>query len=206
MCWNEPVSWTTFAIGTALNIFNIFYFQDTTLTLISLVLQWLLLMQFFEALAWRDQNCGQLNNFATNGALIANVTQPLIVFMLFCTFTPANETAKTIALSIAITYTCYILYKLNQRGGYQCLQPSDSCSHLDLYWWKDMSGFIYCLALFSIMLLLIRPIHLAVFTSSYIGFTLVLSILFYSCGVGSMWCWFTSFAPAIIGLYWYYNR
>ena len=85
MCWNEKVSWATFIIGTLLNIFNIVYFRDTTLTLVSLAVQWLLLMQLFEALAWRDQNCGKLNNFATNGALIANITQPLMVCMLFIT-------------------------------------------------------------------------------------------------------------------------
>ena len=82
MCWNEKVSWTTFILGTIFNIFNIFYFKDTTLTLISIGIQWLLLMQLFEALAWRDQQCGSLNKFATNGALIANLTQPLMVCMV----------------------------------------------------------------------------------------------------------------------------
>jgi hypothetical protein len=100
----------TLAIGTLLNIFNIVYFRDTTLTLVSIGIQWLLLMQLFEALAWRDQECGSLNKFATNGALIANVTQPLIVCMLFLTFSSASQGCKIAALSIAMAYISYVLY------------------------------------------------------------------------------------------------
>lgn len=202
MCWNEQVSWMTLILGTLFNAFNIYYFRDTTLTLISLCIQWLLLMQLFEALAWRDQSCGKLNQFATNGALIANVTQPLFVCMIFITFTSASQTAKMSALGIAFAYIAYVLYTLNKNEEYTCLRPSSSCSHLDLYWWKNLNGFIYCIALFSIMMLLIQPLHLATFVSGYIGITLILSILFYSCGAGSIWCWFTSFAPLVIAWYW----
>jgi len=202
MCWNEKISWTTLAIGTLLNIFNILYFRDTTLTLISIGIEWLLLMQLFEALAWRDQNCGSLNKFATNGALIANLTQPLMVCMVFLTYSPVPQKYKLLALGIAFAYISYVLYKLNQSDEYTCLRPSKTCTHLDLYWWKNLSGLIYCAALFSIMLLLIRPIKLALFVTSYISITLLLSVLFYSCGAGSMWCWFTSFSPLIIAMYW----
>ena len=169
MCWNEQVSWITLCIGTLLNLFNILYFKNTTITLISLAFQWLLLMQLFEALAWRDQECGSLNKFATNGALIANVTQPLFVCMLFVLFSTTSTRNKMIALGISFIYVCYVLYVLNNTSEYTCLRPSKSCSHLNLYWWANMNGFIYCLALFSTMLLLIRPLNLALFVSGYIG-------------------------------------
>lgn len=198
MCWNEKVSWITLIIGTIFNIFNIWYFKDTALTLVSIGIEFLLLMQLFEALAWRDQECGSLNKFATNGALIANVLQPLFICFLFITFTPTSQTVKMLALAIAFAYISYVVYSLNNSGEYTCLRPSKECSHLNLYWWKNMNGFIYCLALFSIMLLLIRPMNLALITTGYIAFTLLFSIMFYSCSVGSLWCWFTSFAPIII--------
>jgi len=204
MCWNEPVSWTTFILGTLFNIFNICYFRDTTLTLISILIQWLLLMQFFEALAWRDQNCGSLNAFATNGALVANLTQPIVVCMSFLMFTKVPQHYKLLALGITFLYISYILYKLNNRPPYTCLKPTEQCTHLDLVWWRDMSGLFYCMTLFSVMLLLIRPFRLSLFVTGYIASTLVISLLFYSCSVGSMWCWFTSFAPIIITIYWYF--
>ena len=206
MCWNEQVSWTTLILGTIFNLFNIFYYKNTTLTLVSLAIQWLLLMQLFEALAWRDQNCGKLNQFATNGALIANLTQPLIVCMLFITVSPVSQITKGFALAIAFAYISYVLYVLNTTEEYTCLRPSQNCTHLDLYWWKNLSGIVYCLALFSIMLLLIRPFGLALFVSGYIGITLLLSVLFYSCGAGSLWCWFTSFAPIAVAWYWTRNN
>ena len=201
MCWNEKVSWTTFVLGTLFNIFNILYFKNITMTLLSIAIEWLLLMQLFEALAWRDQQCGTLNRFATNGALIANLTQPIMLCMLFITFSSAAQELKLMSLAIAFGYICYVLYTLNKTDKYTCLRPSESCTHLDLYWWKNTSGIIYTITLLSIMLLLIRPMPLAVVVSGYIGFTLLASLLFYSCGAGSMWCWFTSMAPIVFGLY-----
>ena len=195
MCWNEPVSWTTFILGTIFNIFNILYFKNTTITLISIGIQWLLLMQFFEALAWRDQECGWLNKFATNGALLANITQPIMVCMVFLLFSPVSLNMKLIALAVTFAYILYAFYILNNSKEYTCLKPDKNCFHLDLYWWKKMNGLIYCATLFAIILLLIRPFPLALFISGYIAATLIFSIIFYSCSVGSMWCWFTSFAP-----------
>lgn len=201
MCWSEEVSWATLILGSLFNIFNIYYFRDTTVILVSIAIQWLLLMQLFEALAWRDQNCGSLNKFATNGALIANITQPLFVCMLFIIFSPVPQSYKLLALFIAFGYMCYALYILNITNEYTCLRPSKTCSHLDLYWWKNMNGFIYCVTLFSIMLLLIRPFNLAVMLSGYIALTLLLSLMFYSCAAGSIWCWFTSVAPIFFAIY-----
>jgi len=202
MCWNERVSWLTFAIGTFFNIFNIWYFRNPVITKLSFLIQWLLLMQFFEALAWHDQKCGPLNTFATNGAMIANLTQPIIVCMLFIVNAELSDSFKYTALTICLAYISYILYKLNKGPNYTCLEPSDSCSHLDLYWWKNISGVVYCIVLFAMMLLLIRPFNLAVFVSAYIFITLIISLIFYSCGAGSIWCWFTSFAPVAIALFW----
>lgn len=201
MCWSQEVSWTTFILGTIFNIFNILYFKDTTITLISIGIEWLLLMQFFEALAWRDQECGYLNKFATNGALIANITQPIFVGLLFILFTPVSIEYKAYALCILFGYIMYSIYVLNNSEPYTCLKPGKDCYHLDLHWWKNMNGLIYCATLFAIILLLIRPLSLAIATSGYIAVTLITSIIFYSCSVGSMWCWFTSFAPIFLAIF-----
>lgn len=202
MCWNEQVSWITFFIGSVFNLFNITYFKNKTITQISIVIQWLLLMQFFEALAWRDQNCGNLNKFASKGALVANLTQPIIVYLIFIQNFDITKQQKMIATSIITLYTIYILYKLKQsKYDYSCLTTSTKCDHLDLSWWNEINGFIYCIALFSMILLLIKPFKLASMISIYIAITLIASMTFYGCSVGSMWCWFVSFAPILITLY-----
>ena len=201
MCWNEPVSWATLIIGTLLNIFNIYYFRDKQVTAISLAIQWVLLMQFFEALAWRDQECGNLNRFATKGALIANVTQPIVACLLLIFVSPASNSCKAAAAILTLLYTAYIIYEL--RGGigkYNCLRPATACHHLDLAWWKDISALPYMIALFGVIILLVRPFSLALMLGGYVALALLLSVHFYHCGAGSIWCWFVAALPLVLTL------
>lgn len=209
MCWNEPVSWITFALGTIFNIFNICYFKDKYLTTVSILIQWLLLMQLFEAILWRNQKeCNKTNKFATNGAMIANLTQPIILCLIFLAITDVNIYYKSAAVTICMIYICYILYSLNQKGGYNCIlvKEDKSCSHINLFWWKNINGFVYVITLFALILLLIRPMKFALVVGGYILFSLIFSMLFYSCSVGSLWCWFVSFAPIVFGLYYYFTK
>jgi len=199
MCWNEPVSWITFVLGTLFNVYMAWHFRTKTIYAFAVVIQWVLLMQLFEALAWRDQNCGKLNKFATQGAMLANITQPLIVFLAFIIIGSNSTSVKLTAGTIAFAYTCYLLWVLgNHTGNFTCITPSTACSHLDLNWWKVINPLIYCIALFSLMLLLIRPMGLAYAATAYVAVTLALSMMFYSCGAGSMWCWFATASPLLI--------
>jgi len=75
MCWDERTSWTTFVLGTVFNVFNIFYFRDPVITVISILWEWVLMMQFFEAKAWGSQPsgkgpCSVQNKNAAAGALV----------------------------------------------------------------------------------------------------------------------------------------
>ena len=73
MCWNEPVSWITFALGTIFNIFNICYFKDKYLTTVSILIQWLLLMQLFEAILWRNQKeCNKIIRAISKNTYLSN--------------------------------------------------------------------------------------------------------------------------------------
>lgn len=209
MCWNEPVSWTTFFIGTFFNIFNICYFKNKTLTAVSILLEWLLLMQLFEALIWRSQNStekSQLNKIATNGAMIANLTQPIILAFLFIAISD-NQINKYFAIAVIMIYICYILYCLNQTSNYNSIdvKSQKDCVHIDLKWWKNISGGVYVATLFVLIFLLIRPLKFAFLVGGYIALSLIISLMFYSCSVGSMWCWFTAFAPIVFGLYFWFQ-
>ena len=203
MCWNEPVSWTTLGIGTAVNAFNVVKYNDPLLNRITLLIQWLLLMQLFEALAWRDQECGKLNEFATNGALIANFTQPIVVFLAFMiNNNDVSDYNKSVACFIILMYISYIMYSQNNSPNYSCINPTETCSHLELIWWRKTNGGVYVFTLFALFALLIRPIKVALFVGGYIAIALVVSMLFYSCSVGSMWCWFVAFAPILLSIFW----
>lgn len=214
MCWNEKTSWTTFIIGTIFNIFNIYYFREPIITIISIIWEWVLLMQFFEARAWASQphisgkSCSDQNKNATAGAMIANVTQPILIAMALISFTPVPTQNKVIAMSVVFLYTCWLLYALNKNQPFECLTPTESCDHLDLVWWKNFPGksLPYMITLVVVILLLIRPIDLAWFELIFILATLAISAVIYSCGAASMWCWFAAFAPLFTGAYWYYTR
>lgn len=210
MCWDEKTSWTTLLIGTAFNLFNIFYFREPIIIVISLLWQWVLMMQLFEALAWRDYKSSQgcKNSLPAQGALIANLTQPIILALSLIIITPVSLTNKVLAGMAVFGYICWVLYGLNQTENFTCLKPADGCDHLDLVWWKKLPGGAvpYLITLFAVIYLLMRPVDLAAFEAAYIFGTLIISSIFYSCGTGSMWCWFAAFAPVATGMYWYYTR
>ena len=213
MCWDKETSIITFVLGTVINIFNIFYFKETVITVLSLVWQWVLLMQLFEAFAWDSQpgpgeKCSKTNRIAANGALIANVVQPIIVALAIIAFTPVSIYNKVIAMVVIIGYICWLLYGMNQNSPFGCLTPAEGCRNLDYNWWRMFPGnalpYVFTIAI--VILLLYRPIDLAWFTLFLIMGSLLLSSTFYSCGIGSTWCWFAAFIPLATGVYWYVTR
>lgn len=216
MCWDKQTSIITFILGTAINIFNIFYFRTTVITLLSIIWEWILLMQVFEAIAWDSQpgpgsapgECSGKNKFAANGALIANVTQPILVALVLIAFAQVPIQNKVIAMTAIFAYICWLLYAMNQTQPFTCLKPGEDCENLSLNWWGKFSGhaWVYMAILPAIFLLLLRPIDLAWASIIFVIFSLVVSSTFYGCGTGSVWCWFAASAPLVTGLYWYYTR
>lgn len=215
MCWDKQTSIITFILGTVVNIFNIFYFRTTIITLLSIIWEWVLLMQLFEAIAWDSQpgadgECSKQNKWAANGAMIANVTQPIIIALILVAFTPVSTQNKIIAMTLVFAYICWLLYALNSNPPFKCLKPTDNCENLDLAWWNKFPGgaIPYMIVLAVVFFLLLRPIDVAWASIIFILVTSGISSTFYNCGGnwGSVWCWFAAFAPIITGLYWYYTR
>jgi hypothetical protein len=208
MCLSEKQSWIAFAIGTIFNLFNIFTFKNKTVTIISLLWQWVLFMQVFEAIAWKNQpsgeTCNKDNKRATNGALIANLTQPIILALMMVVFTTSSEQQKFTAMGIIFIYICWMIYALNNIKKQTCLKPKTGCDHLNLSWWETVPGgtTFYMMAMVATILLLVRPMKFAMFELGYILIALAISMKFYRCGTGSMWCYLAAFAPAFTGLFW----
>lgn len=203
MCFDERTSWATFIVGTLLNLLMVSRFKGPEVIAIAVLWQFVLLMQVFEALAWRTQSRpgSRLHSFATNGAMIANVMQPIVVGLVFLALLGGSMPYKLAAVVLMVGYVAWLIYSLNTSPNVSSLQPKEGCTHLNLSWWdnfsfKGINGAVpYLVCLFGLLILLLRPLGLMWFEASYIFVTLIISAYFYSCGTGSMWCWLAAFAP-----------
>ena len=219
MCFNAPISWMTLIIGTIFNIFNIFYFNNATITATSLLWQWVLLMQLFDAIGWMNQpaggpgsnNCNSTNKFVANGAFLANVTQPIVLALLFFALQGdlISQENKILAASVTLIYTLWLVYSSNQIDEVNCLRPNTGCSNLAYSWWEQFPGSasMYMLALVLLILLLARPMKFALMQLTYITLTFIISSYVYKCGgVPSVWCALAGLAPVLVGPMWYLSQ
>lgn len=223
MCWNEPVSWASFAVGTICNLAILaLYRHNSSIVAVCLIWQWVLMMQFFEALAWRSSSSSSsaMSTVAANGALIFNVTQPIVIFIILILLSSCGGGDsgvgfgyKAAAAAVCMCYIMYLIYSLNNaKGGrpYTKLEPSESCGqHLDLHWWNDFKWgpVVFLATVVVLLLLLLRPMDLAVFEILFIVAALGISLLFYTCsGTGSLWCWLVVLGPVVTVLYFEASR
>ena len=214
MCLDTKTSIITLIVGTVLNIWNIMHYKDATITAVSILWQWVLLMQLFEAFVWQNQpsnglqskplDCNNTNKWATKGAYLANITQPIVfaIVLFVIKGDTLSQEAKIAAGSILTGYILWLLYASNKIPEVNCLTPNNKCHNLTYYWWNQFPGnaFVYLAALILLILIMVKPINFAVMQLSYILVTLWVSTMFYSCGSpGSMWCWLAAFAPLLVG-------
>ena len=212
MCLDTKTSIITLVIGTLLNIWNIIHYNNTTITVVSILWQWILLMQVFEAFAWQNQpttsgECNNVNKWATKGAYLANITQPIVLAIVLFVLKgdSLSQNSKIIAGSILTGYILWLLYASNKIPEVKCLTPQNKCSNLTYYWWNQFPGnaIVYLIALIGLIGVMIKPLNFALLLLTYIVLTLVISSIFYSCGSpGSMWCLLVSFGPLLVGPMW----
>jgi hypothetical protein len=212
MCFSETVSWITFGLGTFFNILVALYFKEPIITVLCVLWQWIIFIQLFEAIAWRNQptdgTIPVANQFAAIAVMIDTITQPIILALGLICFTEVPKVNKILALVVIFVYICWALYAVNVSPKVTQLTLTEGCTHLDYSWWRfyPLGGVPYLIALFLIIFLLLRPIDLAYFIAIYLIITLVVSFFIYNCGSSSMWCWFAVMAPVFTGLYWYFTR
>lgn len=203
MCWNEQVSWATFIIGTIFNILVAYLIPDPYIIALAVAWEAVVIIQLFEAYGWRSNGQSQM---AAYGVYITTLLQPVIIILALLVVTEASSVNKTFAVLLMVLYLGWVVYVSNITPvGY--LSTSNTCDHLEFNWWsafplKSIPYFI--LAVLGI-LLLVKPLHFAVFIVLLLSFTLLISALFYSCSVGSLWCWFSACLMPIIGIYYYYT-
>jgi len=207
MCLDVKTSLLTFIIGTALNTWNITYYKNNTIIAVSILWQWVLSMQLFEAYAWYNQKSPLQMQWAAKGAYLANITQP-IVFAIVMFVLKSDELSlqtKITAGGVLTGYILWLLYASNKIPEVKQLIPTNDCNNLTYTWWNQFPGnaYIYIITLVCLILLMLKPFNFALMQLSYILLALILSMIYYSCGSpGSMWCLLAAFAPLLVGPMW----
>ena len=199
MCINSETSIGSFIFGTIVNTIVLTSKPMTDYFIIALVYEFILSMQLFDFMAWEDPNCGKINEFATKGAFIQNMLQPVIVMLLLLFFTDIkNKMSKGIVNILLVFYIGYIFFKLYYNKTAKpitCLKPSKTCKHLQYDWWYIIDQypiFIYLIPIVASLLLLLRSTKLAIIMSVYFTLSFLISGKFYACGLPSIYCLFVT--------------
>ena len=205
MCLDFKTSVTTLSIGTIFNIIGIMLYKNVEYLPYVITWQWVLLMQVFDAIAWKTQNCNKTNQQVAKLAYIANIMQPIVVFMSSILITKVSMNFKLISTMVISLYMIQVLYQ-SPNIEFNCLTPKKDCKHLNYNWWDNINPIGYMIALFTTLLLIYRPFTLSMINLIYIIITLIISSTVYKCGTASMWCWFAAFAPLINIIAYRYTR
>ena len=190
MCWSATTSILTLCIGTLLNIGSYLLLRSWNSPTALLVWSWqyALLMQIPEAIVWIQLDYGGDVSMASRVAMVLNITQPLALLVgirfsgLYREFRYAY--AVMLLYGVAILSQMDVIWPLSES-----IAPEEGCAHLDLRYWNTSRGLVYV----TTSLLVVseaRPVFWALVNACIFTITLLLAIVVYPCGVGSVWCWF----------------
>lgn len=204
MCINAKTSLGSFVVGTIINGILLNSKPSTDYFITALIYEFILTMQLFDFIAWKDSMCGKLNAFATKGAFIQNMLQPVVVMLLLLYFTKnENKISKGIVNILLVFYISYIFYNLyynKSPKSITCLRPTKKCKYLQYDWWNNIGEypiFIYLIPIVVSFLLLLSSSKLAIINSLYFIISFLISGLFYACGLPSIFCLFATGGPLL---------
>lgn len=191
MCWNEPISWLTFAIGTTFNAGSFVYFRHAhdSMTFLILYWQYTLFMQLAEGSAWRTLNHKGFDadiREASRAAMMLNVTQP---FVLLIAVSCIRRSQRSVAFTAAVMYAALLISEAVPIWKESVsIKPKPGCSQLNLGWWDGSRSALYILA--SLFAFAAIPSRFWACANALLFLTtLSISALTYPCGGGSLWCW-----------------
>ena len=190
--WNRYTSTAAFSIGTIFNVLLWYKYENQTVRMICVLLQFILYMQFFEELS-------QIYPYANYGTFTFNMLQPIVIALVVMSISTSNVIKYVLGTFLAI-YVLVILLNYNS------IHLDQDKHDFDLYWWRDMSYPIFPIYILTILvsLLSIEPLWLGIYLASYIIFALLCSYILYST-YGSTLCWFITLAPLYTYLVLQYN-
>ena len=200
MCWSATTSFVTLAVGTVLNLgsYALLRRWNSPTSLLVWSWQYALLMQIPEGVVWLQLDRGDGDIAAmSRTAMALNVTQPLALLLgiRFGGLYRGEFRYAYVALFL------YLLLLATEFGDVwsraASIAPEDDCPHLSLRYWDTSRGIVY-VATSLLVVSEARPIFWAIVHASLFTTTLLLAIVVYPCGIGSVWCWFVFVTGPVI--------
>lgn len=128
MCFNEEASWISLGVTTAVNVISMIIIRDPRYLMVALLWQWVILMQLSEGLAYRGRTTKNkwLNAFSAQMAMIANISQPLILAILgiMCNGNDISQWCLLLAVAATIFYSIYLVVVMWKAPSYLVLRKS----------------------------------------------------------------------------------
>jgi len=190
MCFSAPVSLASFLVGMLVAIsvgIAALKMHQTSLALLALGWTWVIAMQWWEFMVWRQWETA----FASQMAYLFNILQIPVLFFIFASDAPFL--VRTLASVLLILYLGVMLTPL----------PTEDMrvhhGHMDYSWWTSpLRISTYFIGLVAIFLLLVRPLRWSVACIVSLLLLCLLSRWLYpSENVASLWCFFAVFFPVL---------
>ena len=193
MCWNATASITAFVLGVLVILLVCAYSVPgghRPLTVLSLGWLWVITMQLWEYLVWT-----KAGDWASVGAYVFNMTQILVLFLVFLCFGDPLPPTRVISAAVIVLLTTLVLFLPTESVIRASTSPQH---HLQYSWWtRWVKSILYVVGLGAVFLLMVRPLSWSVACLAVLYLMLLLSGLFYSDAVASMWCFFAVPFPLI---------
>lgn len=192
MCWTATTSFVTLGIGTLLNVGSYALLRRWNSPTALLVWSWqyALLMQIPEGIVWLqlDDSSDEDITAMSRLAMFLNITQPLAL-LLGIRFGGLYREFRYAYVALLLYFVVIATQFDEMWDRSSSIAPEAGCPHLSLRYWDTSRGIVYVVS----SLLVVseaRPIVWAVVNACLFGVTLLLAVVVYPCGVGSVWCWF----------------
>ena len=152
-------------------------------------------MQIGEGVAWNNVQTGSDITTASRTTMLLNIFQPVA---LLCVLWIGMRVRAWVATAAVLMYVLLMATNASDLWSEAAsIAPVDGCSQLNLGWWNGARSTLYVVA--SLYAFLAIPSILWVVTNSLIFLvTLVVAVIAYPCGGGSVWCWLIFLASPIL--------
>jgi hypothetical protein len=202
MCYSETASIVSFVTGV-LSISVLYHYNPV----IALFFGWVIAMQLFDYIFWRNQKRSCINYWTTKVATVFNALQPIVLaaLIVYVGKRPLEVMSKWLLVVYIIVMGVYLLWHWTKidytLAGYK--------GYKSLYWkWNYMSGSAIVYGLFLLVFLALIYQHFDTPSNLIIGILVLGSFIFSyfyvkESAVGRIWCYFAGFVPLIlVFIYW----
>ena len=188
MCYDYETSRNTFILGTIGTIINLLKYKNNSIfTVLNIFWFFVISMQFWEALIWKDYKC----KLTSKLAMINNIIQPLILLLVFLIPNYQNKN-KSLIYFCTIIYILYISRYF--KKDYVCIRKP---SGIHLKWWDKYGTILYL----SLSIFLFKILYSTKIANTQIGLFIGSLVIGYALAknkkksIGSIWCWVAAFTP-----------